>query len=113
MDESKAVEIAENKKGKERNEILSKSIRSGKRTYFFDLKASRKNEPYLTITESKRRFNEENGTFFYEKHKIFLLKEDMQDFHHELGKMIEFIAANPELEPAVATKNINVSEGIE
>jgi hypothetical protein len=96
MDEFGTVEIAGNKKGKEKNEILSKSIRSGKRTYFFDLKASRKNEPYLTITESKRRFNEENGTFFYEKHKIFLLKEDMQNFYTQLGKMIEYVAANPQ-----------------
>lgn len=113
MNEFDTVKIAENKKDKEKNEILSRSIRSGKRTYFFDLKASRKNEPYLIITESNRRLNEENGTFFYEKHKIFLLKEEMQNFHNELGEIIEFIAANPELTSVVTTKNANVSEKVE
>lgn len=91
MDESKTVKVAKNKKGKEINEILSKSIRSGKRTYFFDLKASKNNEPYLTITESKRHFDETNGTFSYEKHKLFLLKEDMRNFHNELGNMIKYM----------------------
>jgi hypothetical protein len=94
MDEFEHIENDDNR---DRNEILSKSIRSGKRTYFFDLKMSRNNEVYLTITESKRRFNENNGTFFYEKHKLFLLKEDMENFHTEVGEMIEFIKANPHL----------------
>ena len=106
MNEFDTVEIAENKKGKEKNEILSKNIRSGKRTYFFDLKTSRKNEPYLTITESKRRFNEENGTFFYEKHKIFLLKEDMQNFYNKLGEIIEFTTLE-------TSENANISEETE
>jgi len=95
MDELEHIENSEKNEDRDKNEILSKSIRSGKRTYFFDLKISRKNEPYLTITESKRRFNETNDTFFYEKHKIFLLREDFKSFHSELGKMIEFIDANP------------------
>ena len=94
MDE---FEHTENEDNRDRNEILSKSIRSGKRTYFFDLKTSKNNEVYLTITESKRRFNENNGTFFYEKHKLFLLKEDMENFHAQVGEMIEFIKDNPHL----------------
>ncbi len=56
-----------------REEIFSRAVRAGKRTYFFDVKATRANEYYITITESKRRFNNEQGKFFYEKHKIFLL----------------------------------------
>ena len=51
-----------------REEIFSRAVRAGKRTYFFDVKATRANEYYLTITESKRRFNNEQGKFFYEKH---------------------------------------------
>ena len=56
-------------------EIFSKSIRSGRRTYFFDVRATRAEDYYLTITESKRDFNED-GTPFYKKHKIYLYKED-------------------------------------
>ena len=55
----------------EREEIHSKAVRAGKRTYFFDVKATRRNDYYLTITESKKRFNRD-GKFFYEKHKLFL-----------------------------------------
>ena len=96
MDEFNTVEVAENKKGREKHEIFSKILRAGKRTYFFDLKASRKSEPYLTITESKRLFNEKDGTFSYEKHKIFLLKEDMVNFHNELGDMIKYMEEHPQ-----------------
>ena len=54
--------------GNQRDEVFSKSVRAGKRTYFFDVKATRSNDYYLTITESKRKFNQENGKFYYEKH---------------------------------------------
>jgi len=94
MDEFEHIESSDNR---DKNEILSKSIRCGKRTYFFDLKTSKNNDFYLTITESKRRFNETNGTFFYEKHKLFLLQEDLESFHTELSKMIEYLNANPHL----------------
>jgi len=53
-------------------EVFSKSVRAGKRTYFFDVKSTKSNDYYLTITESKRRFNNEDGKFFFEKHKLFL-----------------------------------------
>ena len=94
MDEFESIE---NEGNRDRNEILSKSIRCGKRTYFFDLKLSRRDEVYVTITESKRRFDEASGNFFYEKHKLFLLEQDLEVFHSELGKMIEFIKENPHL----------------
>ena len=55
----------------EREEIFSKSVRAGKRTYFFDVKTTRRNDYYLTLTESKKRFNRD-GRFYFEKHKIFL-----------------------------------------
>lgn len=63
----------------DRSEIFGKRVRAGKRTYFFDLKATRSDDFYLTITESKKRFNHD-GTFVFEKHKIFLYKEDFEKF---------------------------------
>jgi hypothetical protein len=81
----------------EREEIHSKAVRAGKRTYFFDVKATRRNDYYLTITESKKRYHKD-GRFFYEKHKIFLYKEDFEKFLDGLSESIEFIKeANPEL----------------
>lgn len=74
-----------------REEIFSKAVRAGKRTYFFDVKATRNDEYYLTITESKKRFSNEEGKFFYEKHKIFLYKEDFEKFSNGLKDVIEFI----------------------
>ena len=70
---------------KEIEEIFSKSVRAGRRTYFFDVRSTRANDYYLTITESKRDFHED-GTPFYKKHKIYLYKEDFKDF--ELWKLI-------------------------
>jgi hypothetical protein len=97
----------ENKDSRDSNEIMSSYIRCGKRTYFFDLKASKRNEIYLTLTESKRRFNDSNG-FFYEKHKIFVLEQDLKNIYLELGKVIKFIEANPHLENTV--QDIHVKE---
>ncbi len=75
----------------DRNEVLSRAVKAGKRTYFFDVKRSRNEEMYLTITESKRKFNADNGTFFYEKHKIFLYPEDFEKFQNALSGVIGFI----------------------
>lgn len=75
---------------KEREEIFSKAVRAGKRTYFFDVKSTRGNDYYLTITESKKRFNED-GTHFYEKHKLFLYKEDFEKFQEGFTEVVEHI----------------------
>ena len=81
----------------EKEEIFSKAVRAGKRTYFFDVKATRRNDYYLTLTESKKRFNRD-GRFYFEKHKIFLYKEDFDKFWEGLSEAIDFIKnANPEL----------------
>jgi hypothetical protein len=69
--------VAEYKES-DKDEIFSKRVRAGKRTYFFDVKATRSNDYYLTITESKRKYKEDG--FTYEKHKIFLYKEDFDKF---------------------------------
>ncbi len=85
--------------GKERDEIFSKSVRAGKRTYFFDVKATQRNDYYLTITESKKRF-ENDGQFHFEKHKLFLYKEDFEKFIEGLQEVIEYVKHNqPELIP--------------
>lgn len=71
-------------------EVFSKAVRAGKRTYFFDVKATRKNEYFLTITESKKRF-QKDGRFYFEKHKIFLYKEDFDKFTEGFHEVLEFI----------------------
>mgnify|MGYP001073987696 CR=1 FL=1 len=76
---------------KDRNEIYSKKVRAGKRTYFFDVRATRAGDNYLTITESKRKFKEDGEGVFYEKHKIFLYKEDFEKFKEAIDNTIERI----------------------
>jgi len=78
-------------KDRDREEIFSRAVRAGKRTYFFDVKSTVGEEYYITITESKRRFNNEQGKFFYEKHKLFLYKEDFDKFANGLSDVVEFI----------------------
>ena len=74
----------------ENQEIFSRAVRAGKRTYFFDVKATRRNDYYLTITESKKRFHKD-GRFFFEKHKVFLYKEDFDKFSEGLSEVISYI----------------------
>ena len=74
---------------KEQKEIFSERVRAGKRTYFFDVKATRSNDYYLTITESKRR-NKDDG-YTYEKHKIFLYKEDFNKFVNALNQTVNHV----------------------
>lgn len=79
----------EENKEKGRDEIYSERVRAGKRTYFFDVKSTRSNDYYLTITESKRRFKDDG--FFYEKHKIFLYKEDFHKFVEALNETVNHV----------------------
>ena len=85
----------EEKKDNENVEIYSQRIKAGKRTYFFDVKSTRSNDYYLTITESKKRFKDEG--FYYEKHKIFLYKEDFEKFSEGLTDVISYIKSNQEV----------------
>ena len=71
-------------------EIHSKVLRAGRRTYFFDVRETKASDYYLTITESKK-FSNDDGTFFYKKHKIYLYKEDFSDFKKILSDVMEFI----------------------
>lgn len=79
----------EENKDQEKVEIYSQRVRAGKRTYFFDIKSTRSNDYYLTITESKRRFKDEG--YFYEKHKIFLYKEDFDKFLEALQGTVDHV----------------------
>jgi len=74
----------------EKEEIFSKVLRAGRRTYFFDVRATKAGDYYLTITESKK-FTNDDGSFHYKKHKIYLYKEDFADFNEILGEMTNYI----------------------
>ena len=71
-------------------DILSKALRAGRRTYFFDVKSTKANDYYLTITESKK-FTNEDGSFYFKKHKIYLYKEDFNEFKSIFEEMAKFI----------------------
>ena len=71
-------------------EIFSKSVRAGRRTYFFDVRSTRAEDYYMTVTESKRDFNED-GTPFYKKHKIYLYKEDFAKFKEALNEVSDYV----------------------
>ena len=79
--------MAENK---DIEEIFSKTVRAGRRTYFFDVRSTRADDYYMTITESKRDFNED-GTPFYKKHKIYLYKEDFTKFKEALDEVSKYV----------------------
>ena len=89
-----------------KNEIYSKSVRAGKRTYFFDVKSTRSGDHYLTITESKKKFDQD-GDFHFEKHKIFLYKEDFDKFKDGFIEVIDKVVSLNEANPV---KNNNSLE---
>jgi len=83
----------ENQNDYNAEEIFSKALRAGRRTYFFDVRETKAGDYYLTITESKK-FTNEDGTFFYKKHKIYLYKEDFAEFNSSLKETCDFIIEN-------------------
>ena len=89
---------------KDQEEIFSNKVRAGKRTYFFDVRATRANDYYLTITESKKIFNDD-GSNYFKKHKIFLYKEDFEKFKEALAESVDYILKNKGQEIISATKN--------
>ena len=95
----------EENKHNDREEIYSQRVRAGKRTYFFDVKATRSNDYYLTITESKRKFKEDG--YVYEKHKIFLYKEDFKKFRDALEETVDHVKS--ELMPEVDFTQFDVN----
>ena len=92
----------------DKEEVFTKVVRAGKRTYFFDVKSTRHEDLYLTITESKKRLGKE-GKMFYEKHKIFLYKEDFEKFTEGLREAVTF-AGNGIASAADMKANVNDGE---
>ena len=82
--------MAERAERVEQEEIFSQVLRAGRRTYFFDVRATKADDYYLTVTESKK-FTHDDGSFHYQKHKIYLYKEDFTDFQEMLGKATDYI----------------------
>jgi hypothetical protein len=74
----------------EKEEIFSKVLRAGRRTYFFDVRSTKAGDYYLTVTESKK-FTNDDGSFHYKKHKIYLYKEDFNEFNIILNEMTDYI----------------------
>ena len=74
----------------EREEIYSKVLRAGRRTYFFDVRSTKAGDYYLTLTESKK-FTNDDGSFHYKKHKIYLYKEDFSEFSNILNEMTNYV----------------------
>ncbi len=74
----------------EQEEIFSKVMRAGRRTYFFDVRSTKAGDFYLTITESKK-FTNDDGSYHYKKHKIYLYKEDFIEFKDTLDEMINYV----------------------
>lgn len=105
MESGDNKEVAKKTESRFNKEIHTNIVRAGKRTYFFDVKSTRNNEYYLTITESKKRYTEQ-GKFHFEKHKIFLYKEDFDKFADSLQDVVDYIRQNqPELETETSTKS--------
>lgn len=96
----------EDHRGNDREEIFSKRVKAGKRTYFFDVKSTKSNDYYLTITESKRRM--QGDTFVFEKHKIFLYKEDFGKFIEALQGAVDHV--KNDLMPEVDFSQYDVEE---
>ena len=104
-----AMEEGFEKNGMDREEIFSKAVRAGKRTYFFDVKSTKGNDYYLTITESKKRFGDD-GKFFYEKHKLFLYKEDFDKFTEGLEEVVAHIKSiSPPIEERSSERSASES----
>ncbi|MFO7755376.1 MAG: DUF3276 family protein [Bacteroidales bacterium] len=105
--DAKASELSKNNENESRSreEVYTKIVRAGNRTYFLDVKATRKNDLYLTITESKKRFNKD-GKFFYEKHKLFLYPEDFEKFSNALEDVFSFIRDSETGEKVDKTEDI-------
>jgi hydroxymethylpyrimidine pyrophosphatase-like HAD family hydrolase len=116
MEEEAGTKEVMNEEKTIKEEIFTKIVRAGKRTYFFDVKATRKDDFYLTITESKKRLGKE-GKIFYEKHKIFLYKEDFDKFADGLKDAVTYIdqeregyeAAHPEVDVEIKAEQDNIT----
>ncbi len=106
MESIENKDVGKRSESKFNQEIHTKIVRAGKRTYFFDVKSTRRDEYYLTITESKKRFSD-NGKFSFEKHKIFLYKEDFDKFADSLEEIVNYIRENQPQEDDFKAKELS------
>ena len=110
MESVEDKEEMKNSESKFNQEIHSKVVRAGKRTYFFDVKSTRNDEYYLTITESKKRYSD-NGKFHFEKHKVFLYKEDFGKFAEGLQEVMDYIGKmQPQQMDAQVNEDVKAEE---
>ncbi|MBN2746498.1 MAG: DUF3276 family protein [Bacteroidales bacterium] len=87
--------------------VFNRTLKAGKRTYFFDVKETNNGEFYLSLTESKRFFNKNDGSFYFKKRNIYLYKENMIEFSKQLHEIIQFIEENQGMESSYSnTSNI-------
>lgn len=89
----------------EKEEIFSKVLRAGRRTYFFDVRTTYAKDYYLTITESKK-FTNEDGSFHFKKHKIYLYKEDFESFKEILKEITDYIFETKLVEENIKTSSL-------
>ncbi len=87
--------MSESENRSNRDVVFSKRIKAGKRVYFFDVKSTRGNDLYLTITESKRRPGETDDQPIFEKHKLFIYREDFDKFSDGFHEALDYISNNP------------------
>jgi hypothetical protein len=111
MEEEKGSIEGQNERS-DKEEVFTKVVRAGKRTYFFDVKSTRHEDLYLTITESKKRLGKE-GKMFYEKHKIFLYKEDFEKFTEGLREAVAFAGNGAVLHSVPAVSEEHIEEASE
>ena len=98
----------------EQEEIFSQVLRAGRRTYFFDVRATKADDYYLTITESKK-FTHDDGSFHYKKHKIYLYKEDFSEFNQMLKAATDFIIEEKvmvELKAIIQLEDVHLAQGL-
>ena len=93
-----------------KEEIFSRAVKAGKRTYFFDVKTTSNDKLYITITESKRRIDPATGKYSFEKHKLFLYKEDFEKFANGLSDVIDFIETGQQ--PPLRDENLLEEEHV-
>jgi hypothetical protein len=107
---SERVERVERTEREDKEIVFSKSIKAGKRMYYLDVKKDRRNDLFLSITESKRKSVTEEGQFIFEKHKIFLYKEDFDKFESAFKEALDFMRAQIKEQPSEEKVTDEVSE---
>ena len=89
--------------------VFSKAVKAGKRVYYLDVKKDRRGDLFLSVTESKRKAVTEDGQFIFEKHKIFLYKEDFEKFTEGLNEVVEYIKAHCDVQETKHTESQDVN----